>query len=73
MSLLLAGILFLVGLGTIFVAPWVGGGLVVVALGLGGIGAVSAMKNADEVVVEHEPVDESPHLPGPGNPQSGVD
>jgi hypothetical protein len=72
MSLLLAGVLFLVGLGTLFVAPWVGGGLLAVAVVLGAIGLVSGLKNADEVV-EYEPARESPHLPGPGNPHSGVD
>ena len=72
MSILLAGILLLVGLGALFVAPWVGGGLLALALVFGLIGLVSAIKNADGVT-EYEPVKESPHLPGPGNPQSGVD
>jgi hypothetical protein len=72
MSLLLAGILFLVGLGTMFIAPWVGDGLLAVALVLGAVGLVSAMKNADEVV-DYEPVKEAPHMRDPDDPHTGVD
>lgn len=70
MSVLLAGILLVIGLGTLFVAPWVGGGFIALAL-LIGVGSV-LWTATHGVTVDDSPT-ESPHLPGPGNPQSGVD
>jgi dipeptide/tripeptide permease len=72
MSLLLAGVLLLIGLGVLFIAPWVGAGFLAAALVLGLVGSGWMIKNADEVVVDESPA-EPPHMPGPGNPQSGVD
>lgn len=67
-TFLLAGLLVAVGIGTIFVAPWVGGGLLLVALIVGGVGlalgGAAAATDADVPAPEREDV-EAPHLPGP--------
>jgi hypothetical protein len=67
-TFLLAALLVAVGIGTMFVAPWVGGGLLLVALIVGGAGLVlggaAAATDADVPAPEREDV-EAPHLPGP--------
>jgi len=67
-TFLLAGLLVAVGIGTMFVAPWVGGGLLLVALILGGVGlalgGAAAATDAGVPAPEREDV-EAPHLPGP--------
>ena len=67
-TFLLAGLLLAIGLGTMFVAPWVGGGLLLVALIVGAVGLVvggaAAATDADIPKREREDV-QAPHLPGP--------
>ena len=67
-TFLLAGLLLLIGVGTMFVAPWVGGGLLLVALVVGAAGLVlggaAAATDADVPEPDHENL-EAPHLPGP--------
>jgi len=73
--LIAAMILGLFGLLGIFLFPWVGGPVLVIAVILGAIGlfvgpaAVAAAADED-VGINTE---ETPHLPGPGNPESGVE
>lgn len=67
-TFLLAGLLVAIGIGTMFVAPWVGGGLLLIALIVGAIGlalgGAAAATGADIPAPEREDV-EAPHLPGP--------
>ena len=70
MALLPALLLAVIGIATLFIAPWVGGGLLLLALIAAVVGVVWAGTNSDEVV-ERDVA--TPHLPGPGNPRSGVD
>ena len=63
-------LLALIGIATLFVAPWVGAGFLLLAVIIGLVGMVWMAKNADEVVERDV---ETPHMPGPGNPHSGVD
>lgn len=66
MTLLFAGLLGLAGLVTLFVAPWVGGGLLIVAV-LAGLAAVLwASTHADELAAEREEP-ETPHMRGPSS------
>jgi hypothetical protein len=70
MGYLLIGLLALMGVGTIFVVPWVGAGLLALAV----IGAVALMFGSAFAGADgrrDEPVDTG--LPGPGNPRSGVE
>jgi hypothetical protein len=73
MSLILFAALGLVGFVSLFFAPWVGGALLLASL-VGGIVvfAVSLAGADEETAVAHEDPP-APHLPGPGNPESGVD
>ena len=67
-SILFAGILGVVGLVTLFVAPWVGGGLLVAAVIVGAVGIVWAGANADELAAERERDEpETPHMRGPAS------
>jgi hypothetical protein len=72
--LLLAGILALFGIGTLFITPWVGGPLllaaIVVAVAGLFLGGAAAATDAD--VVPEETVD-SPHLPGPTGRETRAD
>jgi hypothetical protein len=70
MGLLPALLLALIGIATLFIAPWVGGGFLLLALIAGLVGMGWMAKHSDEVVERDV---ETPHLPGPGNPRSGVD
>jgi hypothetical protein len=66
-SPLLAGLLALFGLGALFLSPWVGGPLLILAVlvGIGGIvlGGVAASDDADPPERDQPVV--APHLPGP--------
>jgi hypothetical protein len=68
-TFLLAGLLVAIGIGTMFLAPWVGGGLLLVALIVGAVGlalgGTAAATDADLPAPERDDV-EAPHLPGPG-------
>ena len=72
--LLLAGVLALFGIGTLFITPWVGGPLllaaIVVAIAGMFIGGAAAAADAD--VVPDETVD-APHLPGPTGRETRTD
>jgi hypothetical protein len=60
--------LMVLGLVAIFVFPWVGIGILSAGVLAGIVILVSAARRPGE----RQPP-EAPHLPGPGNPQSGVD
>lgn len=68
MTVLFAAILAVVGLGTLFVAPWVGGGLLLAALVVGALGLIWAGANADEIADAKERDEpERPHMRGPAS------
>jgi hypothetical protein len=69
----LAAVLFVVGLATLFVAPWVGGGLLLVAVVVAVLGMTVLAAKADDAPPPGERDVEAPHMPGPGNPESGVE
>jgi hypothetical protein len=62
-TVLFAVILGIMGLGALFVAPWLGGALLVAAALAGVIGVFWMGTQADELAREDEP--ETPHMPGP--------
>ena len=70
MGLIAALFLALIGLATLFVVPWVGAGLLLLAVVVGVVGGIWMLKNVDEVVERDV---ETPHMPGPGDPRSGVE
>ena len=69
----LAALLFVVGLGALFLAPWVGGGLLLVAIFVAILGMTAFAAKPDHVPAQEERDVEAPHMPGPGSPESGVD
>jgi hypothetical protein len=69
----LAALLFVVGLATLFLAPWVGGGLLIVAVVVALLGMTVFAAKADDAPPREARDVEAPHMPGPGNPESGVD
>jgi hypothetical protein len=70
---LLAGLLGLFGIGTLFVTPWVGAPLLAAALLVGILGLVlGGTAAASGEPVEADAV-EAPHLPGPDGSESRVD
>jgi hypothetical protein len=73
--LIVAIVLGVLGFLGLFVFPWVGGPMLLIALVLGAI-ALFVVGPATVVAAQDEDVDVetdgSPHLPGPGNPESGV-
>jgi len=70
---LLAALLALFGLGTLFVTPWVGAPMLAAALLLGVLGIVlGGTAAASDEPLEERAV-EAPHLPGPGGAESRVD
>ena len=69
----LAALLFLVGLASLFLAPWVGGGLLLAAIVVAVLGMTAFAAKPDHVPPREERDVEAPHMPGPGNPESGVD
>ena len=65
-------VLFVVGGALLFITPWVGAPLLLLAVVVGGLGIVlGAGRAAGSDEVEREPV-ESPHLPGPSDAPGGV-
>lgn len=70
-SLIVAAVLGILGLAALFVAPWIGAPALAAAVILAVVGFTRSASHADEVASD-EPV-EAPHMPGPGNPASGVD
>ena len=72
---LLAALLAVFGLGTLFITPWVGGPLLAAAVVVGVIGVVvggaAAATDAD-VLPDDGPV-EAPHLPGPDGHETRAD
>jgi hypothetical protein len=69
MSYLLIGLLVLIGLGTLFIVPWVGAGLLALAL-IGALVVILGSAFAGARGERDTPVNTG--LPGPGNPDSGV-
>jgi hypothetical protein len=68
MTLLFVAVVAAVGLGTLFVAPWIGGALLLAAVILGAVGVFWAGANAEDIAKEKkrdEP--ETPHLRGPAS------
>jgi len=63
-------VLVLLGLGTLFIVPWVGAGLLVVAV-IAGVVILGGSLLGDRAGERDAPVDTG--LPGPGDPRSGVD
>jgi len=63
MAIVVAVVLGLIGLGALFVAPWLGGAMLLAAviLVVGGVFLIGAQ--AEELADEGEP--ETPHMPGP--------
>jgi hypothetical protein len=70
MGLIAALFLALIGIATLFVVPWVGAGFLLLAVVVGVVGGIWMVKNVDEVAERDL---ETPHMPGPGSPQSGVE
>jgi hypothetical protein len=74
-AFLIAALLAVFGLGTLFVTPWVGGPLLLIALLVFVIGLVvggTAAATDAGPVVEDRPVP-SPHLPGPDGHETRSD
>jgi hypothetical protein len=69
MSYLLVALLALIGLGTLFIVPWVGAGLLALAL-VGALVVVVGSVFAGAAGERDTPVNTG--LPGPGSPDSGV-
>ncbi len=68
MTLVFAGVLGLVGLVSLFVAPWVGGGLLLAAVVVGAAGVVWAGANAEDIAEERQRDEpETPHMRGPAS------
>ena len=72
-SLILAAVLAAVGLGTMFVSPWLGAPCLAAAVILGLMAVLGTAAKSDEAIAEADEPVETPHLPGPGNPESGVE
>ena len=72
-TLPLAGAVAVLGIIALFAAPWLGGAVLLAAVILGLIGIVSLFAKAGEAIDHADEPVESPHMPGPGNPESGVD
>ena len=72
-SLIVAAVLAVIGLGTLFVSPWLGAPCLAAAVILGVMAFVGTAAKSDEVMAEADEPVETPHLPGPGNPESGVE
>ena len=70
MGLTLVILLVVFGVGTLFITPWVGAGLLMLAVVAGLVIVVGSMMG-ERTQVRDAPVDTG--LPGPGNPRSGVD
>jgi hypothetical protein len=72
--LALAGVLALIGIGTLFITPWVGGPLllaaIVVAVAGLFLGGAAAASDADVVPDE---TGDAPHLPGPTGRETRTD
>ncbi len=73
-AFLLAGLLLVLGVGTLFVTPWVGGPLLLAAVVVGvlGVGLGGAAAATDDLGVDDRPV-EAPHLPGPDGHETRAD
>jgi hypothetical protein len=72
---LVAIVLGMFGLLGLFLFPWVGGPMLVVAVIIGVIGVVVGAPAAATAVADEDVglnTEDSPHLPGPGNAESGV-
>jgi hypothetical protein len=63
-------VLALIGIGTLFITPWVGFGFIVLAI-IAGIVVLGGSLLGDRAAARDQPVDTG--LPGPGDPKSGVD
>jgi hypothetical protein len=63
LTVLFAVMLGVVGFGALFVAPWLGGTLLVTAVIVGLIGVFWIGTHTEEFAREDEP--EAPHMPGP--------
>lgn len=62
----------LIGLVSLFVAPLLGGAILIAAVVLGVILVVAAISRGDDVSAgDATSKPDAPHLPGPGNPSSG--
>ncbi len=67
-SVLFAGVLGVAGLVTLFLAPWVGGGLLLAAIAVGAAGIFWAGANAGEIAAGKEREEpETPHMRGPAS------
>ena len=69
-GMVLVIVLVLLGLGTLFIVPWVGAGLLVVAV-ITGVVVLGGSLLRDGGAERDAPVDTA--LPGPGDPRSAVD
>jgi hypothetical protein len=67
----MVGVLGVIGLAALFVVPWIGAAALAAAVVLGIVMLFATGTRAAEGVEREEP--ETPHMPGPGNPESGVD
>jgi len=63
-------VVVLVGVGTLFITPWVGAGFIVLAV-IAAIAVLGGSLLGDRGEARDEPVNTA--LPGPGDPRSGVD
>jgi hypothetical protein len=63
-------LLALLGVGTLFITPWVGAGFIVLTV-VAGIVVLGGSLLGERADVRDQPVDTG--LPGPGDPRSGVD
>jgi hypothetical protein len=70
MGYALVVLLALVGVGTLFITPWVGAGFIVLAV-IAGLVVVGGSIVGGSAEARDRPVDTG--LPGPGDPRSGVD
>ena len=63
-------VLVLVGVGTLFITPWVGAGFILLAV-IAGVVVLGRSLVGERGELRDQPVDTG--LPGPGDPRSGVD
>ena len=74
-ALLVAVLIGIFGIGTLFITPWVGGPLILIAVVVGVAGVVTggAAAATDNLPEPDEGPVEAPHMPGPTGHETRVD
>ena len=74
-AILLAVVIGVLGLGTLFITPWVGGPLILIAVlvGVAGVLMGGAAAATDSLPEPDRDAVEAPHMPGPTGHETRVD